>query len=127
MGAGLASQRSQRDGSNTCNDSQFLCGSVANSVEATRKTNIDPLVVEIMMPLYYSSEPMLASELVTAKLSWDKVLYDLSPEWIVKKKELSHKSCRQWFHVAFYNRLFDIHPVGSPSKHSFIIQIVVFN
>jgi hypothetical protein len=72
----------------------------------------DELIVQIMMPLYFTEDIVRFQDVFDAKLSWDKIMKDVSPEFEVRKISLPYRTCREWFEAAFYERLFDVHPVS---------------
>lgn len=81
-----------------------------HSASALRRD--EELVVQIMMPLYYTDDPVRFQDVFEAKLSWDKIIKDVSPAYEVKRARLPYACCREWFEAAFYERLFDVHPVS---------------
>jgi hypothetical protein len=87
----------------------------SHSASALRRD--EELIVQIMMPLYFTEDPVRFQDVFEAKLSWDKILKDVSPEYEVRRTRLPYACCREWFEAAFYERLFDVHPV-SASKSS---------
>ena len=72
-------------------------------------------IVRLMMPLYYTTDPVTDADLENAKLVWTMIIDDTAPEY-VKFKETPEganiSSCVMYFYDSFYTRLFDIHPVS---------------
>lgn len=72
----------------------------------------DALIVEIMMPLYYTEDRLRFQDVYDARVSWDMIMKDASPQFDYERLSLPYANCREWFEHLFYERLFDIHPVS---------------
>lgn len=65
-----------------------------------------------LFPVYYTAEALTQEEMNTAQKSWKLILEDKTPPYILitqgeNAETFGHKSCRDWFGHAFYERLFD--------------------
>jgi hemoglobin-like flavoprotein len=74
------------------------------------------MCVRIVMPLYYTEDPVTPADLIRARKSWNLILDDESPAWKRSKSDpsFSEISCLSQFYTVFYNRLFEIHPASKP-------------
>ena len=70
----------------------------------------------MMMPLYYTTDPVTLADLNIAKEIWSMILDDSAPEYVrLRENDEGNQfpSCVMFFYDAFYHRLFDIHPVSA--------------
>lgn len=70
-------------------------------------------LVRLMLPIYYTSDPVTNEDLEVAKSVWNMILDDTGPKYLQLKSmnaEL-YSSCVMMFYDNFYQRLFDVHPV----------------
>lgn len=81
-----------------------------NSGKSKTLRKDDALIVEIMMPLYYTEERLRFQDVYDARVSWDMIMKDCSPQFDFERFSLPFATCREWFEHLFYERLFDIHP-----------------
>lgn len=72
-----------------------------------------PMAVKLVMPLYFTDEPVTEADLEVARTAWTYVMEDKSPAYLAAKADPDFKegSCLEWFFTVFYERLFDVHPV----------------
>lgn len=70
-------------------------------------------MVSLLMPLYYTTEPMTAQETSAAKKAWNMIVGNQCQNFFDFKKANPHRPCRfaaQYLHTCFYQRLFTVHP-----------------
>jgi hemoglobin-like flavoprotein len=74
------------------------------------------MCVKIVMPLYYTTDPVTTEDLARAKKSWNLIVDDESRAFKTAKLDpnFTEISCLSYFYTVFYNRLFDIHPCCKP-------------
>lgn len=72
----------------------------------------DALIVQIMMPLYYTDELPTQQDMLDARFSWDMIMCNMSPRYKEQKDQIPFTTCREWFESKFFERLFDVHPVS---------------
>ncbi len=74
------------------------------------------MCVGLVMPLYYTTDPVEEEDITRGRISWNLIVDDTSPEFLLKKgtPECSDISALSWFFTIFYNRLFDVHPSCRP-------------
>lgn len=68
----------------------------------------------MLMPVYYTKEPVTSIDVANARIAWGMILDDTSPAFKQYKAEnafCSSSSCIMFFYDAFYERLFNVHPV----------------
>jgi hypothetical protein len=90
-------------------------------------------IVNLMMPLYYSTEKLSKEEYDSASASWNSILNDQAANYLLLKKEKSieSSSCISFFYDSFYMRLFELHPLakalfkkGIKSQGTFLVQMI---
>jgi hypothetical protein len=75
------------------------------------------IIMSIMMPVYYTTEPLTEEEINKAAAAWQTILDDTAPEYVRQKDSVSgfmdftYPSAMTYFFDTFYGRFFDIHPV----------------
>ena len=69
-------------------------------------------IIKFIMPIYYTTEIINHEDILIASFSWQTVLNNLSPQFLVAKVDSSfaYSSCVVYFYDSFFTRLFDIHP-----------------
>jgi hypothetical protein len=70
-----------------------------------------------MMPIYYTNQPLTEKHANSLSSTWTHIIQNSSPIFIKSKNSFSNEefpfeSTIDWFGKIFYQRLFDIHPVG---------------
>jgi hemoglobin-like flavoprotein len=72
-----------------------------------------PMAVKLVLPLYFTDEPITEGDLEIARATWTLVMEDKSPAFLAVKDTADCKetTCLEWFFTVFYDRLFDVHPV----------------
>lgn len=72
--------------------------------------------VQLVMPLYYTDEAVTEEDRAKAQASWNYILENTSPEFIVRRDQpgFGQVSALTWFFSVFYSRLFDVHPACKP-------------
>ena len=89
--------------------------------------------IKLVLPMYYSDEPIVLEEVCVAKFTWHLVLNDQSPVFLSRKSEsgFHYQSCVSFFYDSFYTRLFDVHPVcrplflrGMTSQGKFLVKMI---
>lgn len=77
--------------------------------------NVD-MCVKLVMPLYYTTDPVTPDDLALAKKSWNLIVNDESQAWLKAKQDpnFTEISCLSHFYTVFYGRLFDVHPACKP-------------
>ena len=69
-------------------------------------------VVAVMMPVYYTEEPVTPKDIALATANWEMILDDSSPAYIdIQNRGSELSTCIMFFYETFYGRLFDVHPV----------------
>lgn len=89
-------------------------------------------IVRLMMPVYYSEDPITDEEYDLALNSWRMILNNSSPEFLANKKNVNfpYPTCIIFFYNSFYDRLFDIHPVAKNmfkdmrSQGKFLVKMI---
>ncbi len=90
-------------------------------------------VVQLMMPLYYTTDDISTEERKLAFDSWQAILNNTTPEYLARKAspDFPYGSCVIFFYDNFYLRLFDIHPMARPlfksgmkSQGKFLVQMI---
>ena len=74
-------------------------------------------MIRFMMPVYYIPETLTSDELQDAKMAWELILHDQSPQYLKRKSEepnFPYNCCVTFFYDSFYARLFDMHPTCRP-------------
>ena len=75
------------------------------------------IIMSIMMPVYYTTDPLTEEEINKAAAAWQTILDDTAPEYVRQKDSVSdftdftYSSAMTYFFDTFYGRFFDIHPV----------------
>lgn len=71
-------------------------------------------VVDLILPGYFTKEPLTDAELRDAKDSWELILHDRSPHFSECKSandgQMKHDTCIEMFYFSMYTKLMDIHP-----------------
>lgn len=95
-----------------------VMGSKYSSDESIRVfTNKNESLVKLMLPIWHTNIPLSKEEMNSAKMLWNLIQLNASPEYVTLKVEdpnFPHKTCAEWFHTSFYKRLFDVHPICRP-------------
>jgi hemoglobin-like flavoprotein len=70
------------------------------------------MCVQLVLPLYFTTDPITPTDLGAARASWNLILNDGAPGYIRMKADpnFTEISCLTYFYSTFYGRLFDIHP-----------------
>jgi hypothetical protein len=94
----------------------------AHGPAATGSSRTDEEIVNLMMPLYFTREPITPDELSAAVAAWKLITNDRSEHFNVIKKNspiqpYPHANCMELFYETFYMRLFDVHPIGKTLFH----------
>ena len=81
----------------------------------------DEEIVSLIMPLYYTKEPITPTELSAAVQSWKMIMNDRSVYFKGLKAAggptYEHQNCMELFSYTFYNRMFDVHPGAKTLFH----------
>mmetsp|Transcript_417 Transcript_417/g.706 ORF Transcript_417/g.706 Transcript_417/m.706 type:complete len:226 (-) Transcript_417:1614-2291(-) len=84
----------------------------------------DEEIINLVMPLYHTNEPLTSEELAAAVKAWKMIMNDKSQHFKdIKKKfkdmgeEYEHSNCMELFYHTFYTRLFDVHPISKTLFH----------
>ena len=97
-------------------------------------------IINLMMPVYYTTQDVTESELELVKSSWQLVLDDKCPAFFELKESMGTlftcASSIEFFCENFYHRLFDVSPLSRAlfkdeikvqgSYHSFSFLFLVF-
>lgn len=71
-------------------------------------------VVDLILPGYFTKEPLTDAELRDAKDSWELILHDRSPHFSECKSandgQMKHDTCIEMFYFSMFTKLMDIHP-----------------
>jgi hypothetical protein len=90
-------------------------------------------IVQLMLPLYYTSGEVSTVERELALTSWKLILDDKAPDFLrnVGTPDFQYNSSVTFFYDAFYCRLFDIHPMaralfknGMKSQGRFLVRMI---
>lgn len=104
-----------------------------HSSKATTLHKNENEVVQLMMPLYYSTTTTSAHERDLALNGWNLIIFDKSPEFLARKgqPDFQYLSCVTFFYDTFYTRLFEIHPMckqlfknGMRSQGTFLVKLI---
>lgn len=72
-------------------------------------------IINLMMPVYYTTEPVTSAELHIVRSSWQLILDNKCPAFFKKKSSIANISadnCIEFFSENFYSRLFNVSPVS---------------
>ena len=90
-------------------------------------------IVNLMMPVFYVDEQLVASDVEAAKASWKMITDDTAPGFLALKGTpgFDFPSCIMFFFDNFYSRLFDVHPMCRPmfkaglkSQGKFLVKMI---
>lgn len=89
-------------------------------------------IVKLMFPVYYAEGEITESEHALATKSWEMLLNDTAPQFLLKKKnpDFVYVNCIMYFYSLFYSRLFDVHPVAKglfkdvESQGKFLVKMI---
>lgn len=72
----------------------------------------DKDIMKYMLPVYYTTESLTATDIDIVHASWNMILNDTAPEYVKLKEsgDEAQANCVAWFYTVFYQRLFDVHP-----------------
>ncbi len=112
-------------------------GQSSSSSERTKPTlgkNLQD-IVKLMMPVYYTLDPITPDEHSTAQKSWEMILSNTAPGFLEQRKssvEFSRKftTSIMYFSDCFYARLFDVHPMARnlfrdmKSQGKFLVKMI---
>lgn len=73
-------------------------------------------LMQLLLPVWYSLEPLTIEEISLARASWNLILKDTSEEFQRMKgtPDFEYSSAVVWFFDTFYKRFFDVHPTVKP-------------
>lgn len=79
-------------------------------------------IIRLMMPVYYSEEPITSEEHYLAEQSWQQIINNTAPVYVQYCEEKEgfrekYSSSIRFFSDCFYGRLFDVHPWSRPLFH----------
>eukprot|EP01039_Chlorochromonas_danica_P000648 gene648-703_t len=79
--------------------------------EITEKKMED--MVNLVLPLYYTTELLTPVEYDLVHSLWEMVLNNTAPEFVQMRKDPSfhYSTCIAFFYDTYYHRLFDVHPL----------------
>lgn len=79
--------------------------------EITEKKMED--MVNLVLPLYYTTELLTPVEYDLVHSLWEMVLNNTAPEFVQMRKDpcFHYSTCIAFFYDTYYNRLFDVHPL----------------
>jgi hypothetical protein len=102
-----------------------IVGSISKSKAAGRSTEE---VVSMMMPVYFTDEPISEEDVELAKLKWGMILDDTCEHFLKNKGQPGYDTptCIMLFYDSFYNRLFDIHPVSKTYRFHLRLSLILF-
>jgi hemoglobin-like flavoprotein len=86
----------------------------ATSIVGHHSTHVSlSMAVKLVLPLYFTDEPVTEEDLEIARQTWTLVQEDQTPAFLAAKEdpEFKEQSCLEWFFTVFYQRLFSVHPV----------------
>lgn len=100
---------------------------------ALRKTEKD--IITLMMPVYFNNDELQSQDREAIHLSWSLIVQDQAKGFLKLKKEaldptLAHESAIAYFYYLFYQRFFDVHPIGksffmnNSSQSNFILRLI---
>lgn len=113
--------------------------------EKTMTSRHDPLagrdgreIIRLMMPVYYTEEPITADEHFFAEQAWQKIISNDAPAYAAYCAESpqfaeKYPSCIRFFSDCFYGRLFDVHPLSRPlfrdltSQGKFLVKMITLS
>lgn len=95
-------------------------------------------IIRLMMPVYYTEEPITADEHFFAEQAWQKIISNDAPAYAAycaESPEFAEKypSCIRFFSDCFYGRLFDVHPLSRPlfrdltSQGKFLVKMITLS
>lgn len=89
-------------------------GGASTALYQRRLGKSELVIIDLMMPLYFDPVDCSLLEHQVAEQSWNLVLTDSSPEFLVKKgtEGFPYTSSVTLFYDTFYVRLFDIYPTA---------------
>ena len=66
----------------------------------------------LLLPVWYTTEPISPEDIKMTKDSWNMILQDTSEEFQRLKgtEGFQYHSAVVWFFDTFYNRFYDVHP-----------------
>eukprot|EP01038_Epipyxis_sp_PR26KG_P005052 gene5052-7053_t len=112
--------------------------SIRDSIKGSLQKS-EAQIVRVMMPVYFTAEEVNHTEHEICNNSWQMILNDTSPEFLVKKQNLNpeqfpYSSSITFFYDSFYARLFDIHPMsrglfknGIKSQGKFLVKMITLS
>lgn len=95
-------------------------------------------IIRLMMPVYYTEEPITADEHFFAEQAWQKIISNDAPAYAAYCAESpqfaeKYPSCIRFFSDCFYGRLFDVHPLSRPlfrdltSQGKFLVKMITLS
>lgn len=92
-------------------------------------------IVKLMMPVYYTQDPITSEEHEAAQKTWEMILSNKAPGFLEQRKnslEFSRKftTSIMYFSECFYSRLFDVHPMARnlfrdmKSQGKFLVKMI---
>jgi hypothetical protein len=106
---------------------------MGTSTSSLHSSSKETDIINLMMPLYFTNEKISQDEHESAKSSWNLILNDTSPKYLLLKKdaEFEYSSCITYFYDSFYARLFELHPLakglfksGIKSQGNFLVKMI---
>jgi len=88
---------------------------IASYMKKLNNKDKKDVIVQIMMPLYYISSPLTSEDTNLAIKSWNTILNNESTKYnneLILGNLNNINSCKEWFEISFYQRLFDVHPLS---------------
>jgi hypothetical protein len=97
---------------------------VSSKNDVTHIGRNENIIVSIMMPVYYTTDPLSSEEIGKAAASWQTIVDDTAPEFVRLKgsADFEYSTAMTFFFDTFYNRFFDIHPVCCIQKSSYLVS-----
>uniref|UniRef100_A0A7S0SYC4 Globin domain-containing protein n=1 Tax=Chromulina nebulosa TaxID=96789 RepID=A0A7S0SYC4_9STRA len=96
-----------------------------------RRSDAD--IVNLMLPVYYTSDPVTKLDITNARASWSMIIDDTSPEYLRLKDtpDFNYSSCVMFYYDTFYARFFDVHPMsramfksGLKTQGKFLVKMI---
>lgn len=95
-------------------------------------------IIRLMMPVYYTEEPITPDEHYIAEQSWQKIVNNSAPEYVSHCQESQqfrekYATSIRFFSDCFYGRLFDVHPLSRPlfrdltSQGKFLVKMITLS
>ena len=103
---------------------------VANKMGGTPSTAVqdakhngrsDQECIDLVLPLFYTKQPITSAELDAAVVVWRMIMNNTSAHFKQLKKNggpsFEFNTCMELFYHTFYTRMFDVHPIAKSLFH----------